>query len=156
MNLTRSCDWSNWRAPTFCTMLAWVTHEILSVGLTHASDPTMVESPLTNLMSNYIYNHIINRPGVARAVLQTPSWLTESVSDPLWKYLQKSFTPKLEEIASWNFERRFTSRHLSCVTCHMSHITCHVSHVTLFFYFFLDRGLKLIGGGSVNNGAYPV
>ena len=32
-----------------------------------------------------------NRPGVARAVIVS---LINSVTDPLWKYLQKTFTPK--------------------------------------------------------------
>ena len=48
---------------------------------------------------------------------------------------------------------------MSCVTCHVSHITCHVSHVTchiLFLFYFLDKVVKLIGGGSFINGAYPV
>ena len=67
---------------------------------------------------------------------------------------------------SWTFERMFTPHnksHVTCdvshVTCHMSRVTCHVSRVT-FFYFFIfgggDKVLKLIGGGSVINAAYPV
>ena len=39
-----------------------------------------------------------------------------------------------------------------CVTCHASHVTCHVSHVT---FFFLDKVVKLIGGGSVSTGPTP-
>ena len=36
------------------------------------------------------------------------------------------------------------------------HVT-NVSHVTFFFIiFFFDKLVKLIGGGSVINGAYPV
>ena len=38
--------------------------------------------------------------------------------------------------------------HVSCVTCHMSRFTCHMSH-----FFLLDEVLKLVGGGSVINGA---
>ena len=60
-----------------------------------------------------------------------------------------------------------TMCHVSCVTCHMSHITCHVSPVTCKNkknYVFiekkgrtkLDKGVELVGGGSVMNGAYPV
>ena len=56
--------------------------------------------------------------------------------------------------------------HVSCVMCHVSHVTCHMSHVTchmscvtchiyLYFLFFLDKAVMLIGGGSVINGAYP-
>ena len=54
-------------------------------------------------------------------------------------------------------------------TCHMSGadvrfqvsgVTCHMSGVTYFFIFifiyFLDKVVKLVGGGSVINGAYPV
>ena len=52
--------------------------------------------------------------------------------------------------------------HVSCVMCHVSCVTCHVSrvtyHVSRFFiiFFFSDKVVKLIGGGSVINGAYPV
>ena len=49
---------------------------------------------------------------------------------------------------------------VSCVTCHMSRVRYHVSHVTchniFFIYFFFYKVVKLIGGGSVINGAYPV
>ena len=55
---------------------------------------------------------------------------------------------------------------MSCVTCHVTchvlHVTCPVSHVTIFFFFFSfflffpDKVVKLIGGGSVINEAYPV
>ena len=38
--------------------------------------------------------------------------------------------------------------------CHVSHaVTCHVSHVT---FLFSDKVVKLIGVGSLINGAYPV
>ena len=47
---------------------------------------------------------VFNRPGVARAVLQTPSSfihsLSQSVSDPLWKYIQNTFTPKPKKLGS--------------------------------------------------------
>ena len=45
--------------------------------------------------------------------------------------------------------------HMSPVTYHMSCVTCHVSHVTYFISFF-SNVMKLFGGGSVINGAYPV
>ena len=42
--------------------------------------------------------YIINRPGVAGAVLQSPPWsiisLTHSLSDGLWKYIQGTVNPK--------------------------------------------------------------
>ena len=59
--------------------------------------------------------------------------------------------------------------HMSCVTCHLSSVMCHMSRVTYHLsHFFiqkkliklslrkLDEGVKLVGGGSVINGAYPV
>ena len=51
---------------------------------------------------------------------------------------------------------------VSCVTCHVSHVMCHMSCVTcnIFccynFFFSSDKVVKLVGGGSVINGAYPV
>ena len=38
-------------------------------------------------------SHIINRPGVAGAVLQTPSLLIKTLTDDLWKYLYSAATP---------------------------------------------------------------
>ena len=38
----------------------------------------------------------------------------------------------------------------SQVTCHMSHFTCHVSQ-----FFFVDKVVKLVGGGSLIHGATP-
>ena len=49
---------------------------------------------------------------------------------------------------------------MSHVRCPASGVRCHVSGVTcnFFFYlfFFFDKAVKLVGGGSVINGAYPV
>ena len=42
--------------------------------------------------------------------------------------------------------------HMSGDMCHMSCVTCHMSHVN----FFLDNVVKLVSGGYVINGAYPV
>ena len=40
--------------------------------------------------------------------------------------------------------------------CHVSHVTCHMSHVTyIYFFFFFYKVVKLVGGGSVINGATP-
>ena len=61
---------------------------------------------------------------------QTPLWLSHSLTDPLWKSLQNTFTPKLEELGSWSFEIMFTPHHVSHVTCHVLCVTCHVSCVT--------------------------
>ena len=51
--------------------------------------------------------------------------------------------------------------HVSGVKCHASHIMCHMSHVTYHMYFLLiknnpDKMVKLVTGGSVINGTYPV
>ena len=49
---------------------------------------------------------------------------------------------------------------VSHVTCHMSRVTCCVSPITCHMssvrFFFLDKVVKLVRGGSVINGAYPV
>ena len=46
--------------------------------------------------------------------------------------------------------------HMSHVTCDVSHVMCHVSNVILFYlFYFFDKVVKLIFGGSVINGAYP-
>ena len=85
----------------------------------------------------------INRPGVARAVLQSASWsihsFTEWVSDPFPPNLQNIINHKPEELGSWNFERMFTPTtcHMSHVTCHVSHITCHTSRVRCHMSHFL-------------------
>ena len=77
---------------------------------------------------------IINRPGVARAVLQTASslidWLIQSVREPFPPDLQSIITPKPLELESWFFERMFTPHHVSHVLCHVSHVMCHLSPVT--------------------------
>ena len=44
--------------------------------------------------------------------------------------------------------------HVSFVTCHVSRVTCHLSHVTCQIFF--NKVVKLVSGGSVINGAYPV
>ena len=43
---------------------------------------------------------MINRPGVAEAVLQTPSSLTESVTDPFPPNLQDIINPKPLELGT--------------------------------------------------------
>ena len=71
--------------------------------------------------------HIFNKPGVAGAVLQTPSSLIQSVSQsvthPLWKYFQTIITSKPLELRTWHFDTMFTIPYVSHVTCHMSHVT---------------------------------
>ena len=42
---------------------------------------------------------------------------------------------------------------VSCVKCHMSSVTCH--YLFIYYLFFLEKEVKLVGGGSVINGATP-
>ena len=70
---------------------------------------------------------VINRPGVAGAVLQTSSLLTYSRSELAilpFQYIQNTFTPKLSELATWHFERIFNSLHLSHFTCEQFQDLC--------------------------------
>ena len=82
---------------------------------------------------------LVNRPGVAGAVLQTASSLSEWVSHPFPPDIHNIMTAKPLELESWNFERMFTPHHVSCVTYHLSRVTCHVSLVTIFFFFFFRQ-----------------
>ena len=57
---------------------------------------------------------------------------------------QNTFTPKLYELRTWNFERMFTFLHVSHVICHMLDVPCHISHfisqvthVTCIFCLFV-------------------
>ena len=91
---------------------------------------------------------------VIKSVSQSVS---QSVGDPLWKYLQNSFIPILKELGSWTFERLVTSPpyvmcHVLNVTFCMSCLMCHMSYVN-FFLLLLNKGIKLVGGGSVIKGA---
>ena len=43
--------------------------------------------------------------------------------------------------------------HVTCHMCHMSHVTCHGSFVN--FFFFSDKMVELVGGGSVIKGPTP-
>ena len=45
--------------------------------------------------------------------------------------------------------------HVSCVTCHVSCVTCYMSRVTCHKKI-MDKGVELVGQGSVINEAYPV
>ena len=113
-----------------------------------------VDLYMVKIRRNYIAKIIflfvdlfINRPGEAEAFLLIALLLIEWVIHPLLKYLQYTITLKPEELASWNFERRFTSPNLSCVMCHVSNVTCKVSHIRR------KKVVELVGGGSVISGA---
>ena len=109
---------------------------------------------------------IINRPGVAGAVLQSPmsiDYISDWVSNPLVKIFSKhsqSQSGRARELKFWEnvHPTLYVMCHVSCVTCHVSR---HLSHVKLYIYIFilkikLDKVVELVGGWSVINGAYPV
>ena len=82
---------------------------------------------------------LVNRPRVASAVLQTDSWLTQSVSQSMIlysKYLHNTLNPKTEELGDWNFERLFIPHYVSCVTCHVSTVTCQYIYIYLYIYIY--------------------
>ena len=73
---------------------------------------------------------------------------------------QNTFIPKPQELRSWYFVIRFhlpppVMCHVSHVMYHMSHVMCHMS-LNFCLIFCSDKVVKLVGGGSVINGAYPV
>ena len=45
-------------------------------------------------------------------------------------HLQNTFTAKLLELGSWNFDRSFTSPNFWHMICHVSFVTCHKLRVT--------------------------
>ena len=87
---------------------------------------------------------VINRPGVAGAVLQTASSLINSlikwVTEPFPPDIHNIIKPKPLELESWNFERMFAPHHVSCVTCHVSRVTSHIYCVTqkvIYMYLYI-------------------
>ena len=100
---------------------------------------------------------VINRPGVAGAVLQSASSLIDfshSAFSSRSSWYHKSQTVRARELKFWE---NVHPPNMSRVTCHVSRrVTYHVSHVILFFFIFSDKVVKLIGGGYVINGANPV
>ena len=106
----------------------------------------------TTHQNNGINYYIVNRPGVGGAVPQSTSWLIKWICVPFPPY------HKQEELGRWTFEWMFTPQNMSHVTCHVSHVTCHMSHVMcqMSHKKKLDNVVKLIGRGSVVNGAYPI
>ena len=93
--------------------------------------------------------YMFNRPDVARAVLQSPPWIIEWLTE-------RSFSSNIFQTLSIPNRKSWrrgcssnTMCHMSCVTCHMSgvtfhlsHDTCHLSHVTchmLLFSFYKKK-----------------
>ena len=116
-----------------------------------------------NLPFIVFFGGIFNRSGVVEAVLQSALWFidsfSQSVSQPFPPNIQNIINHKPEELGSWNLRECSppTTYHMSHVAClvlcvTMSCVICHMSHIFFFFY----KVLKLIGGGSLINGAYPV
>ena len=106
---------------------------------------------------------IFYRPVLAGAVLQKPSSIISSASHSSFSskscclYNQVAEVEQVSplslkrcvpawELGIWNFEKMFTSHHISCVTCHASRFMCHT----------FSKVLELVGGGSVINRAYPI
>ena len=85
---------------------------------------------------------ILNRPGVAMAVLQTPSSFIDSLIQWSFSSTSSNYThSKTVGPRDLKFFRMFIALHVSNVTCHMSHVTCKM--------------VELVGGGSVISGPTP-
>ena len=88
---------------------------------------------------------IINRPGVAGALLQTPLWTIKSVRQWAFSFksskYHKSQTLRARNLKFWgNIHPHNMSHgtcHVSCVICHMSHFACYVSYVTCIYLLLL-------------------
>ena len=80
-------------------------------------------------MKTKFFTNLFNRPGVVRAVLQTPLLLINSMSPPFPPNLQTIITPKPLDLGTWDFYTMFTTPCVPHDTCHMSGVTCQVSVV---------------------------
>ena len=98
---------------------------------------------------NSIIQHVINRPGVAGAVLQAPLSLIHSFCRSAYSFKSSKYhttqTVMVRELTFWENAHPHNMSHVKChvshVMCHMSIVTCHVSHVMcnmaqLYIYFF--------------------
>ena len=98
---------------------------------------------------------MINRPGVAGAVLQT-SFIHSFIAMHLVILVLNIF--KMPSLENRKIQRVESLRECSPrTTCCMSPVMCHISHVTcqhIFFIFY--KVVKPVGGGSVINGVYTV
>ena len=76
-----------------------------------------------------------NRPGVAGAVLQTPSLL--SVGHPFVQISSKQ-TGRARELIFWEkVHLPPATCHVACGMCHMSCVTCHIINLRKHFFLFL-------------------
>ena len=83
--------------------------------------------------------YIFNKPGVAGAVLHTPSLLIQSWFVEIYSKHSQSQAGRARELEFWEnvHPTQRVMCHMSRVTCHLSHITCHMSDVNkknIFFY----------------------
>ena len=81
---------------------------------------------------------LVNRPGVAGAVLQSPPSFIYSLTDPLVQISSKhcqSQTGRARELKLWeNVHLALcVMHHVSRVTCHVSPVTCLLTHVKISF-----------------------
>ena len=118
-----------------------LVYSVLSITLHHKCGETVE-----------ILMQIINRPCVAGAVLQSPPYLINSVSDlivKIWSKHSQSQTGRAMKLKFWeNVDPTLCVMwHVSYVTCHMSPVTCHLLPITykkkiiLFFFLFKKRPL---------------
>ena len=107
---------------------------------------------------------LINRPGVAWAVPQSPLLLVHLISDPFVQKLQDTVYPKPEELGikyvhpppHATCHVSHPTFHMSCVMCHVSFVRFQVSGVRCQMSLFFYKVLELVGVGSVINWAYFV
>ena len=108
----------------------------------------------------------INRPGVAGAVLQSASWLTDSFCQRAFSSNSSTYHKSQSRRAR---EQKFRENvqpqqhvtcHVSRVMCHVVHVTCHMScvicHIYLFIYLFMENKLwSLSVEGLLSTGTTP-
>ena len=97
-----------------------------------------------NLIKKKKYIHILNRPGVAGAVLKTSLWLIHSLNSPFPPNLQNIINQEPKELGSWHFERMFTHHNMSHVMCSM-----------FFVCLFLLKWWRLSMLGLLSTGPNP-
>ena len=101
----------------------------------------------TNCNKVVFFNVIINRPSVARAVLQSPLWFINWFNRSWFmKILLSNLHSQTVTVPPPTFHVSGDICHVSCVTCHLSPVTCRMSRVTFFFFLFflfLDKVVKL-------------
>ena len=90
--------------------------------------------------SSLLHNILINIPGVARAVLQTPLLLIQSISQSVLLFLQTFKTLLHPNRKSSGAEIWDNVHPPPFVICHVSRVRCHVSCVTYNVEGLLSMG----------------